>query len=98
MRRRFVLTLVIWLAGAGTLARAVGPLPLEYLTNFCFQSFAVKDTNVVFKFRPLGARFFYSVNGGGSKLSDYGEEVVVPVGARMELIHRHGSVDFSALP
>lgn len=98
MRRSYVLTLAICLAGASTLARAGENLSLNYLTNFCFQSFAIQGTNIVFKFRPSGERFFYSVNGGGRKLSDYGEEVVVPVGAHMELIHRHGSVGFSALP
>ncbi len=98
MPRRFLVMLAICLAGASTFAHASELLSLDYLTNFCFQSFAMKGTNMALKFRPFGERFFYSVNGGATKLSDYGEEVVVPVGAHLKLIHRHGSIEFSALP
>ncbi len=77
---------------------AAEPLKSEDVVGTVFESISTGGTNIVLKFKSSGRRFNYAVNDGELKINNYGEEIVLPIGATMQLFGRGVRLSFSVLP
>jgi len=70
----------------------------ESETTFCFQTMELSDNGLEVTFGESTGRYLYDINGGESKLTNYGEKISIPYGSSLFLRERHESYLFSPLP
>jgi hypothetical protein len=94
----FFLLIHMLFIGNGYSQETIYQLNMDYFKKNYFDSVELDGTHLILKFKPLGRRFLYSINGGDFQKSNYGEIITLPMGSTLKIVERHGSITFETIP